>query len=213
MASDQDGPAAGIPLEERDWLAGLRYCHGQLNSHSLRLFESLSYCYALAETLIAKGVAGIEELEARKDAAAQRVAAQFQQQRIGVQMGEERDKYNLGAQEARLNCADRRAVCRAACCKLDFALSAQDIEEGTVRWRLDQPYMIRKGADGYCIHLDRETLQCTIYERRPAICRLYSCRNDPHVWLDYDRSMVNPALVPGERPGSAEPEEGPDVVP
>lgn len=210
MTPEQGESAAGLSLEERDWLAGLRYCHGQLNGHSLRLFEALSYCYALAETLIAKGLAGIDELEARKDAAAQRVAAHFQQQRLGVQMGEERDKYNLGGQEARLDCAGRRDLCRAACCKLNFALSPQDIEEGTVRWRLDQPYMIRHGADGYCVHLDRETLQCTIYERRPAICRLYSCRNDQNVWLDYDRSVVNPALVPGE---TLQPEEEPYAVP
>jgi Fe-S-cluster containining protein len=213
MTSERDDPAADPVLDERDWLAGLRYCHGQLSTHSLRLFEALSYCYALSEALIAKGVAGIEELEARKDAAAQRLAGQFQQQRIGVQMGEERDKYNLEGQESRLDCGSRRDLCRAACCKLDFALSTQDIEEGTVRWRLDQPYMIRKGVNGYCIHLDQEKRQCSIYERRPAICRLYSCRNDGKVWLDYDRSAVNPALVPGEPAGPAEPEEDSHALP
>jgi Fe-S-cluster containining protein len=28
-------------------------------------------------------------------------------------------------------------------------------------------------ADGWCAALDRDTLTCRIYERRPAICREY----------------------------------------
>jgi len=198
----EQGPA----LEDNDWLDGLRYCHRQINTGSIRLFEALSYCYSLAEALVAKGILGIEELEQRKDAASKRIAEQFQQQRIGVQMAPGRDKYNLAEPENHIDCQARLAACRAVCCKLNFALSSQDVEEGVVRWKLDQPYMIRKGENGYCIHLDQETFRCTIYEHRPAICRLYSCRDDRKVWLDYDQGVINPALAGGEPSGASEDE-------
>jgi Fe-S-cluster containining protein len=196
----------GRALEDSDWLDGLRYCHRQINTGSIRLFEALSYCYSLAEALVAKGVLGIEELEQRKDAAGKRIAEQFQQQRIGVQMAPERDKYNLGEQENHIDCQAHYAACRAICCKLNFALSAQDVEEGVVQWKLDQPYMIRQGENGYCIHLDQETFQCTVHDHRPAICRLYSCRDDPKVWLDYDQGVINPKLFGDEPSGTAEDE-------
>jgi Fe-S-cluster containining protein len=33
--------------------------------------------------------------------------------------------------------------------------------------------MMLRLADGWCAALDRNTLRCTIYERRPGICRDY----------------------------------------
>lgn len=64
------------------------------------------------------------------------------------------------------------ATCQACCCRLEVmlmgdddvppALTAQDRWGGWVMRRLD---------DGWCAALDRSTLLCTIYERRPFICR------------------------------------------
>jgi len=31
--------------------------------------------------------------------------------------------------------------------------------------------VMKRGPDGFCIALDRETRLCTIYERRPMVCR------------------------------------------
>ena len=31
--------------------------------------------------------------------------------------------------------------------------------------------MLRSKDDGWCVALDRKTMLCTIYERRPTICR------------------------------------------
>lgn len=44
------------------------------------------------------------------------------------------------------------------------SLTAQDRWGGWVMRRLD---------DGWCAALDRDTMRCTIYERRPMICRDY----------------------------------------
>ena len=37
---------------------------------------------------------------------------------------------------------------------------------------------VEKGADGYCEFLDRRTSLCSIWSRRPAICRAYECNSD-----------------------------------
>lgn len=34
-------------------------------------------------------------------------------------------------------------------------------------------WVMRRLADGWCAALDRSTLRCTIYARRPIICRDY----------------------------------------
>ncbi|MBE0523836.1 MAG: hypothetical protein IBX40_05835 [Methanosarcinales archaeon] len=56
------------------------------------------------------------------------------------------------------------------CCKLPFALLRQDVEDCTVRWKSGRPYLIAHGADGYCLHLDRENYRCTVWEQRPVPC-------------------------------------------
>ncbi|MHB1591161.1 MAG: YkgJ family cysteine cluster protein [Sulfuricella sp.] len=64
--------------------------------------------------------------------------------------------------------------CKACCCRLEvmlmggddipLELTEQDRWDGWVMARLD---------DGWCAALDRNTLLCTIYERRPMICHDY----------------------------------------
>lgn len=64
------------------------------------------------------------------------------------------------------------STCAARCCSLEVMLMGEDdipahLTEtdawgGTAMARLE---------DGSCAALDRKTMLCTIYERRPAICR------------------------------------------
>jgi len=64
--------------------------------------------------------------------------------------------------------------CRACCCQLEVILMGDDSVPrhlthedewgGEVMRRLD---------DGWCVALDRDTLLCTIYARRPDVCREY----------------------------------------
>ena len=66
------------------------------------------------------------------------------------------------------------ANCEACCCRLEVLLmgeddipsrfSAEDPWGGSVMVRLD---------DGWCAALDRDTMKCAIYERRPGVCRDY----------------------------------------
>ncbi len=65
-------------------------------------------------------------------------------------------------------------TCMACCCKLEvllmagddipFELTEQDHWGGWVMARLD---------DGWCTALDRSTMLCKIYQRRPLVCREY----------------------------------------
>jgi len=66
------------------------------------------------------------------------------------------------------------ANCEACCCRLEVILMgdddvpprfvAEDAWGGSVMRRLD---------DGWCAALDRDTMRCTIYARRPDVCRDY----------------------------------------
>lgn len=65
-------------------------------------------------------------------------------------------------QEAEVDCASRLHVCRALCCHLAFSIGKQDIAEGVVAWNSEWPYRIAREAEGKCVHLDRDTLRCTV---------------------------------------------------
>ena len=74
------------------------------------------------------------------------------------------------ATDATISCT----ACAACCCKLEVMLmgedsvptrfAAEDSWQGGVMRRLD---------DGWCAALDRDTLMCSIYLRRPGVCRDY----------------------------------------
>lgn len=107
------------------------------------------------------------------------------------------DKYEVEA--ADVPCAELLSLCHARCCTYDFALSTQDLDEGIIRWDYGQPYRIRQRAsDHTCVHCDPDSRRCTVHEARPRTCRSYDCRDDPRVWLDYERRVPAPMPVPGQ---------------
>lgn len=173
---------------------GLLYCHSRLNANTSRLLESASFLYALVDLLAEKGLLEIAELDVRKQAVAARLLDRFLDKGMGVAMQEgEQDKYTFTG-TAEIDCENRVHLCKAACCRMSFALSQQDVEEGVIKWDLGRPYLIAQDADGYCRHLDRGTCRCTVRENRPLPCRGYDCRNDKRIWLDFDKKVVNPDL-------------------
>lgn len=64
------------------------------------------------------------------------------------------------------------ATCRACCCRLEAILTGDDDVPADMiefdRW--GGQVMARLG-DGWCAALDRDTMLCKIYERRPTVCR------------------------------------------
>ncbi|GAC1362187.1 MAG: hypothetical protein NVSMB32_02270 [Actinomycetota bacterium] len=90
-----------------------------------------------------------------------------------------------------VNCAERMHVCHAVCCKLQFALTLGEVDAGKVKWDLGYPYLLRHGTNGFCVHNDRETGGCSVYEDRPGVCSRYSCVNDRRIWKDFDNMVLN----------------------
>ena len=90
-----------------------------------------------------------------------------------------------------VNCAERMHICQAVCCKLDFALTPDEVDAGRVKWDLGFPYLVRHNADGYCVHNDRRTGCCSVYADRPGVCRRYSCADDGRIWKDFEKMELN----------------------
>jgi Fe-S-cluster containining protein len=189
-------PTEPMSGDEEQAVMGLRHCHQQMNTLAQQIYAASAEIGALVRVLHERGLVTDEELAAHRQAEEQRLEAIFQEHEIGVLMDENiPDKYAVTPDEIPIiDCASRYHICRAACCALRFPLSKQDLDEGIVRWELGHPYRNRQGPDGLCVHLDRGTHGCSIYEHRPGICRIYDCRKDSRIWLDFDKGLINPEL-------------------
>lgn len=104
------------------------------------------------------------------------------------------DKYMVPP--APVPCSEKATVCRGVCCyRPKFALTLQDIVEGTVKFSLEAPYRIAVCEDGYCVHFDRTTYQCKIWDKRPAICRSFNCLRIPEWWEHFRKGIPGPKLL------------------
>jgi hypothetical protein len=184
-------PGAGL---RRELVDGLLYVHSRLSAYTSEMLEAASFIGALVEVLKARGLITPEEIEKQKQIVGQRLAEQLDARGIGIMINPlEEDKYAFeGGVE--IDCANRVHLCRAACCRLPFALSRQDVREGTIRWNLSQPYMNVREQDTYCCHMDRGDFRCTVHGSRPVPCRFFDCRKDKRIWLDFEKKIPNPAL-------------------
>jgi len=176
---------------------GLLYTHTRIGDNTRKILESTSFLYSLIELLNEKGVITIEELDERRWQVAERLVREFAESGLGLTyQGPEYGKYTFD-KEADVDCESRLDTCKAVCCKLPFALSKQDVEEGIIRWEFGRPYLIAHGGNGYCVHLDRNTYKCTVREHLTVPCMDFDCRNNKqwHVWDDYEKKILNPELV------------------
>ncbi len=179
---------------------GLLYTHARLSENTKAVLEAASFLYGLIELLNEKGLISIEELDRRKHEVAQRLTRRNGERGVGVLLQDpEYDKYSFTG-GVRIDCENRVHLCKASCCRLPFALSKQDIQEGVVHWDLGQPYMIAQTKAGYCTHLDTGCLQCTVHEYRPVPCRAYDCRKDNKIWLDFEKKIINPDILQEDWP-------------
>lgn len=80
------------------------------------------------------------------------------------------------------------AACEAVCCRLPVLLLPGD---SVPLWAQDQDEhgldIVAKADDGWCVALDRQTMRCTIYARRPQICADFAmggsgCRDEREAW-------------------------------
>ena len=185
---------------------GLIYAHNRANANTAALHQACATLQALSDLLVERGLLDRAEVEARRQEAAAALRRQYLSQGMATAVQEFGVSTYQFRHEAAVDCENRVHLCRAACCKLPLALSREDVQEGVVQWELGQPYMIAHAADGYCVHMDRETCGCTVYAQRPIPCRGYDCRQDQRIWLDFDNYVINPRVHEPGWPGRLETE-------
>lgn len=69
--------------------------------------------------------------------------------------------------------------CEACCCRLEVMLMGDD--DVPARFSSEDAWggwVMRRLDDGWCAALDRNSMRCTIYQRRPLICRDYAMGAD-----------------------------------
>src|SRR5262249_44554536 len=154
--------------------------------------EALAAIMALADLLVQKGIITGEEFDDQRAQAQEQVAGLSQPRVRLAQMG---DKY-ADEQTAEIDCAARIHLCPARRWTLNFYLTTQDLDEGVARWDYGNPYWIKRGEDGYCVHCDPTSRACTIHPQRPHVCRLYDCRHDKRIWLDFEARIPAPMESP-----------------
>lgn len=174
---------------ERQVERGSLFTHTALSTLAQRTYESESLVLGLIDVLLAEGL--VEEGAVAE--AAETVRKTLDERGDTVAPGLALRMETPGEEGAvvEVDCAARMHVCHAVCCKLSFALSAPEVEEGKVRWDLGQPYLIRHEADGYCTHCDRGSGACGVYADRPQTCKGYSCAGDGRIWKDFERMELN----------------------
>jgi len=183
--------------DEEQTAFGLISVHNQMNVLAQEIFAAAAETRALTTLLFERGVLTEHEYNDRREAEERRLALHFGERKIGERLSlEPLDKYALSPDDLpKVDCANRYHLCKGACCAMNFPLSRQDLSEGVVRWEYSQPYMIRHAADNRCVHQDRQTHQCSIYEQRPGVCRTYTCEHDKRIWLDFEHYVINPDLI------------------
>jgi hypothetical protein len=181
-------------------LRGLIYAHNRANANTAAAHEANATLRALVELLVERGVVDGAAFEVRREQAAEQLRREYLERGMAVAMqefGVSKYEFKGGAE---IDCENRLHLCKAACCRLPFALSKQDVQEGIVTWDLGQPYMNARDAEGYCTHLDKCSGRCTVYTHRPIPCRGYDCRKDERIWIDFEKKVVNPRVAEPDWP-------------
>lgn len=197
VSPDVPGPSGEPPpIASPDLLRGFSAAYERMRASGKLTYEASVEVRALVELLVRKGVVTVEELKEVGAGTAEEIGEQFVEAGLGVLLTDDQgDKYGVPHEELpEIDCAERIPLCRAACCTLRFALTEQDVLEVVVQWDLTHPYANRQNDDGWCVHCDDGSRACGVYEQRPRVCRVYDCREDRRIWLDFEQRRINPDL-------------------
>jgi Fe-S-cluster containining protein len=120
-----------------------------------------------------------------------KLLGKIQPSRASVRLAVWDDKRRMRSPD--IDCASLIPLCQGRCCSFTVELSAQDVVEKKVPWLLREPYVMpRNPATGYCTCMREEDHGCGIYQDRPGTCRVYDCREDTRVWIDYEKRIPAP---------------------
>jgi Fe-S-cluster containining protein len=175
-------------LEKQTEKASL-FTHTVLTEQIMRQNESDAFLYGLIDYLTQKGIVLPEELQAVVASVKKEIIEKKEFAHLGVAVRVDAEQDDVPF--IPVNCDERIHICNAVCCRLSFALSIDEIESGQLKWELGKPYHIRHQSNGYCYHINSDTRRCSVYEKRPSVCRKYTCANDNRLWKDFDHMILN----------------------
>lgn len=175
---------------ERQVERGNLFTHTALSRGFLRFHELESFVYGLIDALVARGAVTTEEVAGAVEAVRGQLETDGEIPEPGLALRADSPE-QAGSPPVHVDCAARMHICHAVCCKLDFALSAGEVEAGKVKWDLGRPYLIRHDSHNLCVHNDRSTGGCRVYADRPLPCRRYSCAKDERIWKSFERMELN----------------------
>ncbi len=179
-------------MTRRETKAGLSFAHRMMMQEAIEAGRCRADALGLLEELLNRGIVETRELGRRRE----RIERQLHEgldPASRVELDSTEDKRALDDLPD-IDCLSLLPICQARCCKFQYALSRQDLREGTLSWETGSPYLLRHRADGQCVH-NGEDHRCEVWEDRPASCRRYDCRSDGRIWLDFARRI--PAGIPG----------------
>ena len=162
-----------------------------LTTQANRFNELESVLYGLINTLIAGGLINDRKLQKITSLVKENMKEKGEQHAIGILINAPDDPNEEAPTLPMVNCDERLHICKAVCCQMKFALTAEEIEAGTIKWDLGLPYQIRQGKDSYCTHIDKDKKCCTIYDDRPKVCHKFNCTNDKRIWNDFEKMELN----------------------
>jgi hypothetical protein len=175
------------------------FSQASLERHGRETRKIEAYVAAMLDLLFEHGVLKPEELgdkvrakqaEEAEQAAAERAKNDSMKDWPSIVIREDKPDAPEAPEEP-VDCDARMHICHAVCCQLRFPLSSDEIEKGKVKWDLGHPYVIRHSEEGFCVHNDRASGRCGVYDDRPRVCSRYTCRNDDRIWKDFDNMILN----------------------
>jgi hypothetical protein len=170
---------------------------GFIVSHSMdarrvqETFHSEVNVAALIDLLLARGIFNAAELAEHRQRHAKRIEAERAKSWTGPVLHSVTSD-EVAAEPIVLDCTTRYSECGAACCtSYDVLLTADEVRSGAYLWDLGAPYRLMRDGEGRCVYLDAQSLKCNIWDRRPHVCRRYSCADDANIWRDFDQHIVS----------------------
>jgi Fe-S-cluster containining protein len=204
MHDDTPNDPSSLSKIERQLEQGSLYNQTVLSQYAHRINEVESFVFGLIDMLAEKTQLDTEELQTYVTKVKEEIKAKGEELTPGIAIRIE----NSNADENNfipVNCNERMPVCKAVCCKLNFALSVPEIESGKIKWELGRPYFIRHEKNGYCTHLDENKKCCSVYNNRPKVCSGYSCAKDERIWKDFEKMILNEEWIEANLNNTDEP--------
>jgi hypothetical protein len=183
-------------LDDQTRRGGL-FAHAVASRQMARANQTEAAIYGLIDLLIEKGALSSDEVAAAIEQTGHEMREAGRHATLEVVIRE--DGPAPAAPGDEIDCAARIPFCKAACCRLRWPMTLEEVESGPVKWDLGRPFLNRQAANGYCHRLDAESHACGVYEQRPAPCRQYSCIGDERISLDFENMVPNTEWIEGYR--------------